>query len=149
MPHFTLQISTHGASMNALIGVSEGRGKALTDLGQPIPNLVKVTALLDTGASATCIDPSVLQVLGLTPTGQVMIRTPSTGNNPVSFDQYDVSMLVPPASANQVPLYIGTLPVVCTELLVSQGFHVLVGRDILAHCLFIYNGSTNLFTLSY
>jgi len=149
MPHFTLQISEQGATMSALIGVSEGRKNALTALDQPIPELVRGIALLDTGASATCIDPSILQKLRLTPTGQVMIRTPSTGINPVLFDQYDVSIYVPPASQDQIPLYMGTLPVVCTELLASQGFHILVGRDILAQCVFIYNGSMNWFTLSY
>jgi hypothetical protein len=149
MPHFTLPISINGASMNALIGVSEGRNGALNAAGLPIPDLVKVDALLDTGASATCVDPSVLEKLSLTPTGQTLIKTPSTGNNPVSCDQYDVSIFVPPASQSQIPLFIGTLPVVCTELLASQGFHVLVGRDVLAQCIFIYNGSMNWFTLSY
>jgi hypothetical protein len=149
MPHFTLQISPQGAIMNAYISISDGRKMALASAGMTIPNEVLVHALVDTGASATCVDPSVLQALALTPTGSTMVRTPSTGNQPVPFDQYDVSLGVPPASAQQLPLYIGTLPVICTELLTSQGFHVLVGRDVLSQCLLIYNGTTNLFTLSY
>lgn len=149
MPHFTLQMTAQGAIMNTLIGVSEGRKNALAAVGQAIPNVVHALALIDTGASATCIDSSVLQALNLTPTGQTMIKTPSTGNTSVPFDQYDVSLLVPPAAANQIPLFIGTLAVVCTDLFVSQGFHVLIGRDILSQCLFIYNGTTSLFTISY
>jgi hypothetical protein len=42
-----------------------------------------------------------------------------------------------------------TIPVVASELLVSQGFHALIGRDILNQCLFSYNGSMKLFTLAY
>lgn len=135
--------------MNAFIGVSEGRGTALTSASIVIPNRVPVHALVDTGASATCVDPSVLQALNLTPTGSTMVKTPLTGNQPVPCDQYDVSLVVPPASTQQLPLYIGTLPVICTELLISQGFHVLVGRDVLSQCVLIYNGDMNMFTLSY
>ena len=135
--------------MSAYIGVSEGRRTALTSAGMAIPNETPVQALIDTGASATCVDPSVLQALNLTPTGSTMIKTPSTGNQPVPFDQYDVSLGVPPASAQQLPLYIRVLPVICTELLISHGFHVLVGRDVLSECLLIYNGAANWFTLSY
>lgn len=135
--------------MTAYIGVSDGRKTAITSAGTAVPNAILVQALVDTGASATCVDPSVLQALSLTPTGSTMVKTPSTGNQPVQFDQYDVSLGVPPASDQQLPLYIGTLPVICTELLTSQGFHVLVGRDVLSQCILIYNGNTKLFTLSY
>jgi hypothetical protein len=111
---------------------------------------VKITALVDTGASATCLDHSVLQTLALTPTGSVPVITPSTGNLPVIADQYDISLLIPSASTNQVPLVIGTIPVVCcADLLLSQGFQALIGRDVLAHCVFIYNGSIDSFTIAY
>ncbi len=47
-----------------------------------IPNPVAVKGLVDTGASCTVIDPTVVQRLGLTPTGSTMILTPSTGSTP-------------------------------------------------------------------
>ena len=55
-------------------------------------------------------------------------------------------MLIVP---NGTPLVFATIPVVCCELLTSQGFHALIGRDILDRCLFVYNGSVKLFTLAY
>ena len=110
MPHFTLQISPQGALLNALIGVSRARRSALDAAGQTIPNMVPIQALVDTGASATCMDPSVLKTLTLTPTGSATVNTPTTGGYPVVADQYDVSILVPPAGANQVPLFIDNLP---------------------------------------
>jgi len=149
VPHFTLQISPQGSLLSALIGVSGARRGALTTAGQTIPNPVPIQALIDTGASATCMDLSVLQTLSLTPTGSAPINTPTTGGNPVIADQYDVSLLVPPADTNQIPLFIANLPVICAELLLSQGFHALIGRDVLARCVFVYNGSIKLFTLAY
>jgi len=149
VPHFTLQISPQGAILNALIGLSEARQGALKAAGQAIPNLVPIRALVDTGASATCVDPSVLQALNLSPTGNTMVVTPSTGGKPAAVDQYDVGLIVPPADRNQVPLIMTTLPVICAELLVSQGFHALIGRDVLRQCVFSYNGSIGLFTLAY
>lgn len=149
MPHFTLQISPQGPLLNAMIGVSAARQIALSTAGQPTPSLVPIRALVDTGASASCADPSVLTSLNLTPTGSATVNTPSTGNRPVNADQYDISLIVPAAAANQTPLVVSTLPVICAELLASQGFHALIGRDILANCVFLYNGSLGLFTLAY
>jgi hypothetical protein len=51
--------------------------------------------------------------------------------------------------ATQAPLVVNNLPVICAELVLQQGFHALVGRDILAQCLLEYNGATGLFTLAY
>lgn len=149
MPHFTLQISPQGPLLNAVIHVSKERNSALTAAGQPIPNPVTIRALVDTGASTTCIDPSILKALSLTPTGNVKMVTPSTGKTPVDIDQYDVGIVIPAAIANQIPFALQTIPVACTELVSSQGFHALIGRDILSHCLLNYNGSMGMFTLAF
>ncbi len=77
------------------------------------------------------------------------MNTPSTGSQPHTADQYDVSLLIPGALATHVPLFVGNLPVMCAELLLAQGFHALIGRDILSRCLFAYNGATGTFTLAY
>ena len=130
-----------------MIGVSEARRAALTAAHEPIPNLVNFRALLDTGASSTCVDPSILQPLNLTPTGSAPVETPSTGGVPVEAPQYDVSLILP-AGSNKIPLVIGNLGVICLAL-ASLGYHALIGRDILAQCIYLYNGSTRLFTLAY
>lgn len=149
MPHFSLQISPKGAVISAFIGISIPRRDVLKAAGQTIPDLVQVQAMIDTGASATCLDPVVLKTLNLTPTGSTTIETPSTQGKPVVVDQYDVSFFVPPADLKQIPLIMDTLPVVCVQLLDSFGYHALIGRDILEKCILIYNGSTKLFTVSY
>ena len=116
---------------------------------QPVPDLVKIRALVDTGASCTCVDPSVLSALGLTPTGSAMMVTPSTGSTPHQTDQYDVALVIGASSASQPPLVVPTLAVVASELLSRQGFHALIGRDVLRRCILNYNGSSGFFTLAY
>lgn len=149
MPHFTLQLTPRGPLLTAVVRVSEERHRALVQNNAPIPNQIPIRALVDTGASITCMDPSVLRGLSLTPTGSATINTPSTGNTPVSVDQYDVSIIIHGSTAAHPPLVFNTIPVIHTELLQSQGFHALIGRDILEHCLFYYNGTSGLFTLAY
>ena len=149
MPHFTLQTSPQGPLLNAVVGISQERHVALMAANLPIPASIPIRALVDTGASVTCIDPSILQSLALSPTGNATINTPSTGNSPIDVDQYDVGLIVPPSAGNQHALILGTVAVICSELLISQGFHALIGRDILAHCLFYYNGVNGLFTIAY
>lgn len=150
MPHFTLSLIQHGAILIAFVGVSTARSSALKEAGLPIPKFEKITAMVDTGASSTCVDPSVLHALNLTPTGSVLVKTPSTGLQPVPAEQYDVSLFVPSSDASHIPLSIVTLPVICCkDFLQSQGFHALIGRDVLSHCILIYNGGENTFTIAY
>jgi hypothetical protein len=99
---------------------------------------------LGTGASCTCIDPSVLNQLGLTPTGSTQINTPTTGAKPASANQYDVSLVILTAE-NLPPLIHPIMPVVEAELVSMQGFHVLLGRDVLRGCLLTYDGMNGLF----
>jgi hypothetical protein len=150
VPHFTLQISPNGPILQALIGVSEPRRAALAEANQVVPKPVLIRALMDTGASCTCVDPTVLRDgLHLTPTGSVPVNTPSTGTTPHEAEQYDVALVIPPAAPGQSLLVFETIPVVCSALLDAQGFHALIGRDILERCIFIYNGTVGSFSLAY
>lgn len=149
MPHFTLQIGAEGPVLSAIVAVSEARAAALRGAGQRTPDPVPIRALVDTGASCTCIDPSVLAALELTPTGSVRINTPTTGNRPEDRNQYDVALVIPGAVRGHAPLFLATVPVVATELLQQQGFAALLGRDILSACLLTYNGTMGWYTLAF
>lgn len=134
MPYLTLQIAPGGPVLDAWIGVSHARRTALQSASQPIPAPSQVRALIDTGASDTCIDPSVLKALGLSPIGQCLVNTPTTGNVAETRDQYDISLVIlhPQKLA---PFVRSAMPVICTELFATQGIHALIGRDILRECL--------------
>ena len=147
MPHFTLPIENQGPLLNVQLSVSAARSAALVADGQPVPNPFVARGLVDTGASCTSIDPAVVNALGIAPTGTAQMVTPSTGPDPVSLEQYDIGLAIY-ALATQSPIRLPVLAVVKAQL-DNQGFHVLIGRDVLAHCVLVYNGSDGQYTLSF
>lgn len=147
MPHFTLQVGPSGPILQAFVTASQPRVAALQAAGQAAPPPVLIRALVDTGANCTCVDPSVLSTLSLTPTGKAKVNTPTTGATPIETDQYDIGLLIP--SPTGPPLVLPTIPAVASELLIAQGFHALIGRDILVRCFFVYNGAVQTFTLAF
>jgi hypothetical protein len=146
VPHLTLQISPTGPVLELFVGVSLPRSDALKKAGLPVPNPVKIRALIDTGASCTSIDPSVLKVLGVVSTGVIPIHTPSTvSGKPHLANQFDASLVLPH------PLITRTffaVPVI-ESALTHQGIQALLGRDILRFCLFAYDGEAQTFCLAF
>jgi hypothetical protein len=145
MPHFSLTISPRGPLLQVLLGVSAPRGTALTAAGQPVPAPIPITGLIDTGASCTSIDISLLRQLAIPETGKTTVHTPSTqANAPHSTSVYDISLvLVHPLTVRTF----NALPVIEAPL-IHQGIQALIGRDILSHCLFVYDGQSGNFSLS-
>jgi hypothetical protein len=98
------------------------------------------------------IDLSVVQRLGLQPTGQTNVLT-AAGSTPTVCNQYDVSVWFPLAPtlirAQPVPHPVHLTLRVTESDFSAQGFQVLIGRDILALGVFIYNGLCGRFTLAF
>lgn len=147
MPHFTLTFTQGAPIIDMIIGVSGAKSQALIAAGQPLPPLQNVRALVDTGASCTCVDPMIFTALGLQPTGSAPMLTPSTGPIPIDADTYDVGLAIPNGPNNG--LIIHNMPVSASELFLAQGFHVLLGRDVLSKCILTYNGAVGIFIFSY
>jgi aspartyl protease len=148
VPHFTLNIDAGGPLVNALVQVSEGRRAALETRKLAIPESRVIRALVDTGASFTAIEPSVLQLLELTPTGTMDIIAPSTGQNVHTTETYDVDFVIY-AGVGDPPLSMPNLRVAACALFLKQGIHALIGRDVLKRCILIYNGEHNIFSLAF
>jgi len=147
VPHFSLTFTQGAPIVDMIIGVSGARYQALTTAGLPVPPVQNVRALIDTGASGTCVDPMVFEALELQPTGSIPVLTPSTGTTPVDADTYDVAISIP--NGQQAALIIHNMPVTASELFAAQGFHALIGRDILQQCVLTYNGAISLFMFAY
>lgn len=145
MPHLTLPLTAIGCGLDVQVGISEPRRLALQAAGRPIPPHARVEMIIDTGASCTVIEESVLQSLGLTPTGTTQILTPSTQGTPMSCPIYDVLLGVHHAKYS---LMLGTVPVVASDFR-GQGIQGLIGRDVLQECLFVYDGAAGTFTLAF
>lgn len=145
MPHLTLTLSPAGPLVDVTIGVSKPRHDALVKAGQPIPAFAPARLLVDTGASGTCLDCSVIQKLGLIPTGQAQVHTPSTGGTAGhAMNQYDVALFI---LAHGIRKSFLTLPVMEADFS-AQNIDGLFGRDVLAQCLLVYSGPDNAFMLS-
>ncbi|MBI4660696.1 MAG: hypothetical protein HY735_17810 [Verrucomicrobia bacterium] len=146
MPHVSLIISPAGPLIDFWIGVSVPRSAALQKAGQPVPNPILIRGLIDTGASCTNVDPTILSQLGVVSTGSVPVHTPSTkAGAPHMADQFDVSIIL---SHPKINWQIHAIPIIASDL-VHQGIHALIGRDILANCLFTYDGQGNVFCLAF
>ncbi|MHB8409388.1 MAG: aspartyl protease family protein [Acidiferrobacterales bacterium] len=154
MPSLNLQISPLGPILQAFIAVSPPRQTVLQKAGQPVPPPQLGTFLVDTGASGTCVDPSLLVALGITPKGITSVQTPSTNGAAALCPVYDVQLIVIPAmqSPPKTPIsfmpHVRSISVIGAQL-VHQGIHGLIGRDVLEQWLLIYNGQVGVFTLSW
>jgi hypothetical protein len=64
---------------------------------------------------------------------------------PVVCNEFDVSLTI---IHPQLAIAFGIVPIIeCTPL--APGFTALLGRDLLAHCVLIYHGQANPFSLSF
>ena len=89
---------------------------------------VPVRALVDTGASKTNVVRWVFDRLGLSPVGQVLAHTASTGPTPLPADVYAVEISL---GGEKTGLLATNLDVVAAEDLSGSGVEALLGRDIL------------------
>ncbi len=113
--------------------------EVLKRAGSKLPEPAAAKGMIDTGATGSVIQPSIAQQLGLQPVGVVHISTPSSEDVPCL--QYVVRLIFPnnvivEALAIEAPLR-------------GQHIQCLIGRDVLAHGLFVYTGYINQFTLSF
>lgn len=148
MPNFTLHVDANGPVLNVLITVSEARAAALQAKGAAIPQGVHAKGLVDTGASNSCIDSSVIRALGVPQTGETTVLTPSTKDGPVPASLYDVGLQIY-SDTTQPPLHVRNLPVMESHLFEYQGIHALIGRDVLAKCILHFNGTVGIYTLAF
>jgi predicted aspartyl protease len=147
MPQLDLSISDPGPMLDAMLWVSAPRRRVLEAQGLTVPKPVFFRALVDTGASCTCVDPSIIQQLKLTPTGATGVHTPSTAGNSVTCNMYDVQVIVPGLNGKLL-CNVESLAVVEASLK-AQNLDALIGRDILALATLIYNGPADAFTLCF
>ncbi len=100
----------------------------------------KAFALIDTGASSTCISSLIVEQLGLIPFDFQKVHT-ATGETEQLL--YDAGVVLPISQPNII-----SVQTPCADL-TGQPFQVLIGRDILSRCTICYNGADNSFTLAF
>ena len=146
MPNLTLRAAReNGALVEIAIGPSEARARATEQAGLQAVLPQVIYGLVDTGSELTIIDEEVASRLGLIPSGEREIRTPGSGEEVRTLPCFDVRLeFVAPERhliSNNFRVAGGKLP--------RRTLGALIGRDLLARCLFIYNGPEDQFTFSY
>jgi hypothetical protein len=134
-------IALHGRGpvVQVTVTIEQNAGKGLLSQGKALPTPRVGLALIDTGASGTCIDDQAAQELGL-PIIDVAKMTSAT-HAEQQCNVYPVSIAIPPVLTLNCPRTMGAA-------LAAQGLLVLIGRDILTRCNLFYNGPIGQFTLS-
>lgn len=148
MPSITGLIVDRRPVIIAVFHVSRPRFAAILKAGQEPPAPFAGRALIDTGATDSCIDPAVTAKLGIEPRGTALVHTPSTGDDPHSVTLVDLSIFLIPTEKS-APLDLPSISAMEVELLPSQGIHALIGQDVLARCVLEHDGPRQRFTLSW
>lgn len=138
-----------GPLLDFSVGVTTPREQVLKAVGKPVPPPQSVRGLIDTGASHTVLDKSIITGLCLNPSGITRIKTPSTGQGTHQCYLYDVKFHFISNQGIRIPLAsLPSLPVLECDLS-AQGIQALIGRDVLASCALFYNGDVSRFALAF
>jgi predicted aspartyl protease len=108
--------------------------------GLTLPAPASGVALIDTGASVTCIDDEAAKQLGLPVIDVVSIASASHSSTPQNVYPVALEILGGQVLIESVLAIGGPLKV--------QGLLALVGRDVLRFCTLHYNGLVGQFTLA-
>lgn len=134
-----------GPLLNVEVSVPSVLAQYLTEQDQPIPAPVSGLALIDTGASRSCVDVQAIESLGVSPIG---VTTIGSARGLGQHNLYPAKFRFP-----GVALETEFSSVVGVDLkgqsTGGQDIVVLVGRDVLSHCVLIYNGPGGFFTLAF
>ena len=135
-PAAALQL--RGPILQVSITIEQNAGKGLVAQGKTLPTPKSGLALIDTGASNTCVDEQAAKDLGLPVIDVANMQSASHEKHECNI--YPVQIITPIVTLN-APRAMGAA-------LASQGLLVLIGRDVLQNCNLFYNGPMGQFTLS-
>ena len=113
--------------------------QALIAQGRAVPTPQTIRALIDTGASRTAIHPAALGLIHSTASGTARVRRPGSQSAFRVVDLHDVRLAFAGAST---PLAVAAWVEIeaVAVMPADPGILALIGRDMLAHCQFVYDG---------
>ena len=126
------------------VAIPSALSKYLASHSQHIPSPVAGFALIDTGATRSCADTSVIAALGVNPIGVTFLGTASGRSQhnlyPAKFSFPAIKFEVEFGSVVGVNL--------AQQSVGGRQIIALIGRDVLAQCLLVYNGPKGSFSLA-
>ncbi len=122
------------------INVPQSLANVLTSQGAALPQPVTGSALVDTGATSCCVEESLVQGLGLQPVGQVHV----CGQSGLKLQNVYLARMSFPGS----PMPTLELPLIGVQM-TGQNLISPIGRDVLRHCVLVYNGPMGSYTIAF
>lgn len=135
--HPAVALLMRGPIIQVTVTIEQNAGKGLLSQGKPFPSKTG-WALIDTGASNTCVDEQAAKELGLPIIDVGTMQSATHEKHPCNV--YPVQIISTVVTLNS--------PRTMSANLVSQGLLVLIGRDVLQRCNLFYNGPAGQFTLA-
>ena len=129
-----------GLLLGSELHVTDSLAQVLISQNNPVPTAIYGSALVDTGASICAVDESAAVRLGLQPVGQSRV----SGVGGTQIRNVYVGKIVFPGTP--IPPQQWTLT---GADLKDQNLLFLIDRDILRHCVLIYNGPLGCYTLAF
>jgi len=135
----SIALAARGPCVQVQIGTARPIAQQLLQQGKTLPPPVSGLALIDTGASATCIDEDAARSLALPVTNVVQVSSASHASSPQNVHPTQIEMI-------GLPLAIDANAIAAP--LAAQGLIALIGRDVLRHCTLFYNGPAGAISLA-
>ncbi|MGD0476748.1 MAG: hypothetical protein ABSB29_01110 [Nitrososphaerales archaeon] len=132
-------LQVEGAWLEVEIAIPSALENYLKAAGKPIPNPVKGRALIDTGATFSAVDDSLIRGLGVNP---INAGQGGTANGPAIQFIYPARFIFPMLGwtfefSRTTGVNLG-----------GSGFIALIGRDVLSRMTMVYNGGLGIVTFA-
>jgi len=139
-------LATVGPLIAVEVSVPAALAEKLTRENKPIPQPKSGWALIDTGATHSCVDDNVISQLGVNPISRAKIHG-SAGAHEVNVFPAHLRF---PAIPNFEIDFAAALGVnIRAQQFNNQPIIALLGRDVLSRCVFVYNGPLGIYTLAF
>jgi hypothetical protein len=141
------QLAFKGALLRVQVGLHKALKEHLQAAGHKTPEAIEGWALIDTGARSTCVDIAAIRELGIAPVSWVNTTTPAGKSKMALFP----TCFRFPGLDREIGFHLAVGAGIRGVLGSSPSEHVLmlVGRDILAQSVLVYNGPSSSYTLAY
>ena len=103
--------------------------------------LFKTYGLIDTGGLSSSIDNDLVQNLKIKQIGKTEIKGTSLEHEIIKLSLYNIGLAIAIPTSKIIDISVLGIDL-STEL-----YKIIIGRDFLKHCIFIYNGTDNIFLL--
>lgn len=148
MPRLSGVLEAEGALVAVEIGLSRAEVRRLRHAARPIPAVVSLRALLDTGAECSCVDPHAVGTLALPVQNIGLANVPAVGGLVPTILRDASLTVVHPSGDSRLNLVVADLSLAEVSL-AALSYEVLIGRDVLDRCRFLYDGRGRRFRLTY